>query len=443
MIRGHIWPDGLMGRVMAVMLAAIMLEFLGSALLYQYFDTSSSREESARNLAEQLVVADRVLDNAPVRQRPALASRLSSDHVRIEWRTTPVADQTARRAALRDVRKIMTAWEGDLAARDVRLALDRTDGDRIAGSIGLRDGSYVHFNTHMYSRLKTITLSVFSISTLLIGVFAAAAIVIRALGSPLRNLANAADAAGHGQPVLLTERGPPDLRTLARAFNAMQLRVADLVATRTRSLAAMSHDLRTPLARLRLRAEQVDDEFLQAAIGKDIYEMERMLDSALAYLAGLSDAEQPQKIDLASLVMTLVDDNADLGRPIEYSGPDSLHTVLCPLRTRRALGNLIDNSLNYGERCFVSLVVSAAGIHLVVEDDGPGIPDEQLDVVLEPFQRLDFARPRNTEGMGLGLSIVSDVMQREGGELRLSNREPHGLRAELFYPRGREIPVTI
>ncbi len=337
----------------------------------------------------------------------------------------------------------MTGWEDDLATRDVRLAFDRGDDERIAGSIALRDGSYVHFSTHIHSRLKTFTLSLFSIATLLIGVFAAAAIVIRALGSPLRNLANAADAAGHGQPVLLTERGPPDLRTLARAFNAMQLRVADLVATRTRSLAAMSHDLRTPLARLRLRAEQIDDEFLQAAVGKDIYEMERMLDSALAYLAGLSDAEQPQKIDLASLAMTLVDDSADLGRLVEYSGPDSLHIVLCPMRTRRALGNLIDNALNYGEHCFVSLSATAAGVHLVVEDDGPGIPAEQLAVVVEPFRRLDFARPRNTEGMGLGLSIVSDIMQREGGELRLGNREPHGLRAELFYPHARENAVTI
>jgi two-component system osmolarity sensor histidine kinase EnvZ len=442
LIRGHIWPNGLMGRVMAVLLAAIVLEFLGSALLYQYFDTSSSREEGARNLAEQLVVADRVLDSAPTRQRAGLASQLSSDHVKIEWWTTPIADQTSRHAPLREIREVMTGWEDGLATRDVRLALDRQDHERIAGSIALRDGSYVHFSTHIYSRLKTFTLSAFSIVMLLIGVFAAAAIIIRALGSPLRHLADAADAAGHGQPVLLTERGPPDLRTLARAFNAMQLRVADLVATRTRSLAAMSHDLRTPLARLRL-AEQIDEESLQAAIGKDIYEMERMLDSALAYLAGISDAEEPQKVDLASLAITLVDDNADLGRMVEYSGPDSLHIVLCPLRTRRALGNLIDNALNYGEHCFVSLSTSATGVHLIVDDDGPGIPAEQLGIVVEPFQRLDSARPRNTEGMGLGLSIVSDIMQREGGELRLSNHEPHGLRAELLYPHDREKTVTI
>jgi signal transduction histidine kinase len=426
-----------MGRVMAVLLGAIVLEFLGSTLLYQYFDTASSREESARNLAEQLVVADRVLSRTALKDRPQLVDQLSSDHVRIELRTAPVADQTFRDANLRDMRAVMTTWENDLAARDIRMTFDRTTKDRIVGSIALGDGSYVQFSTHMHSRLEQFTFSLLSIGILLFGVFAAAGLVIRALGSPLRNLANAADAAGHGQPVLLTERGPRDLRTLARAFNAMQLRVADLVSSRTRALAAMGHDLRTPLARLRLRAEQIDDRLAQAAIGKDVAEMERMLDSVLAYLAGLSDAEQPQKIDLAALAMALVDDAADLGGSVEYTGPDSLHAMLCPMRTKRALGNLIDNALNYGERCFVRLSTSEAGIHLSVEDDGPGIPAEQLATVVEPFRRLDFARPRNTDGMGLGLSIVSEIMQREGGELRLANREPHGLRAELVFPPDR------
>jgi signal transduction histidine kinase len=266
-------------------------------------------------------------------------------------------------------------------------------------------------------------------------VLVAAIIVIRALGSPLRHLTRAADAAGHGQPVLLAEQGPPDLRSVARAFNAMQLRVADLIDSRTRALAAMSHDLRTPLARLRLRSEMIDDEFVEAAMGKDIGEMERMLDSVLAYLSGIVDGEEPMKVDLASLAMTVADDAADLGQPVEYAGPDSLHAVLCPMRIKRALGNLIDNALNYGDRASVSLATSPAGVHLVVEDDGPGIPAEDLAAVLEPFRRLDFARPRNTEGLGLGLSIVSDIMQREGGELRLANRQPNGLKAELFFPQ--------
>ena len=436
MTRWHVWPDGLMGRVMAVLLAAIVLEFLGSTLLYQYFDTASSREAGARNLAEQLVVADQVLSSAAPRERPGLVKPLSSDHVRIAWRAVPVADQTFRRADLREVREIMVAWEETLARRDIRLALQRDDSQHVIGSLRLDDGSYIHFSTHIRGHWQSFYLSLLSISLLIIGVFAAAGIVIRALGVPLRHLAVAADAAGHGTPVLLEERGPGDLRTMARAFNAMQLRVTDLIDGRTRALAAMSHDLRTPLARLRLWSEQIEDELVQGAIGKDIHEMERMLDSVLTYLSGVADGEEPMRIDLASLAMTVVDDAADLGQPVEYVGPDSLHAVLCPLRTKRALSNLVDNALNYGDRAVVTLSTSMAGIHLVVEDDGPGIPTEQLSEVLEPFRRLDYARPRNTDGMGLGLSIVNDAMQREGGELRLCNRRPHGLRAELFFPQG-------
>lgn len=428
-----------MGRVMAVLLAAILLEFLGSALLYQYFDTSSSREESARNLAEQLVVADQVLSGTVPRNRRGLADQLSSDHVAIDWRAVPVADRLRRDEHLREVLAIMTDWEEPLAKRDIRLALDPHNERRILGSLRLDDGSYIQFATDMRGHWESFYLSVLSICVLIVGVLLAAALVIRALGAPLRHLADAADAAGHGAPVLLTERGPPDLRKLAQAFNAMQLRVADLIASRTRALAAMSHDLRTPLARLRLRSEQIEEEMVQAAMAKDIHEMERMLDSVLAYLAGVSDHEEPRRMDLAALAMTLADDAADLGKPVEYVGPDSLHAVLCPLRIRRALGNLVDNALNYGESAFIRLSSSSEGIHLVVEDDGPGIPPAQLETVLEPFRRLDYARPRNTDGMGLGLSIVSDIMRREGGELRLANREPHGLRAELFFPHGGEV----
>lgn len=432
-----------MGRVMAVLLTAIVIEFFGSALLYQYFDTAASREESARNLAEQLVVADRVLASTAPHGRTALVEQLSSDHVQIDWRAVPAADQTPRRSELREVRTIMTAWEDELAEREIRLAFDPGDDQRIVGSIALQDRSYVHFATRIRSRWESIYLSSLSLGLLISGVLVAAALVIRALGSPLRYLADAADAAGHGRPVLLTERGPADLRTLARAFNAMQVRVADLIASRTRALAAMSHDLRTPLARLRLRSEQIDDELVQAAMDKDIHEMERMLDSVLAYLAGVTDAEEPRDIDLAALAMAVADDAADLGRPVEYSGPDSLHVRMCPLRIKRALGNLVDNALHYGDRARIELSTSRAGVHLAVEDDGPGIPADRLAEALEPFRRLEFARPRNTEGMGLGLSIVHDIVQREGGELRLGNREPAGLRAEMVFPPARELAATI
>lgn len=427
-----------MGQVMAVLLTAIVLEFLGSALLYRYFDTSSGKEGRIQNIAEQLVVADRVLSRTPPAQRPGLVDELSSDHMEIDWKAVPVPDQTRRDGRLRNLKKVVIAWERDLAGRDIRLTGDSDDPTRIEGSLKLEDGTYVHFDTYVPTLRETLYASFISIGTLLLGVLVAAALVIRSLGSPLRHLTRAADAAGHGEPVMLTERGPPDLRAVARAFNAMQLRIANLLDSRTRALAAVSHDLRTPLARLRLWSEQIEEDLVRGAIGKDLHEMELMLNSVLSYLGGDSNAEEPRLTDLAALAMTVVDDAADAGRPVEYEGPDSLHLTISPLRVKRAIGNLLENALHYGETARVQLVRSAAGIYLRVEDDGPGIPEDQLGTVLEPFQRLDSARPRNTAGMGLGLSIVNETMQREGGELRLANRKPHGLTAELFFPQGGE-----
>lgn len=434
MIRLPIWPRGLMGRIMLVLLAAIVLEFLGSALLYQYFDTFSARRERARHLAEQVVVADRLLSPAPVAERPRIAARLSSDHIEIVWNNAPLPDHARRNAALRQLRRTMTAWERDLADREIRMAEDARDKAVVRGTVTLPDGSFVHFAARVLTGWETLYSSLLSIGILILGVMTAAIMVIRVLGRPLRSLAAAADAAGRGAPVMLAERGPRDLRELARAFNAMQLRIADLIDSRTRALAAVSHDLRTPLARLRLRSEQVGDDFVRAAIGKDVHEMERMLESVLAYLSGDATAESPLLTDLAALVMTIVDDAADTGRPVTYDGPNTLLATIRRLRVKRALNNLIDNAVNYGDRAFVILGSSAEGVHLVVEDEGPGIPPELRERAVEPFQRLDTSRPRDTDGLGLGLSIVSHTMRQEGGELRLSNRAPHGLRAELFFP---------
>lgn len=440
MKRAHIWPHGLMGQVMAVLLAAILLEFLGSALLYRYFDKSSGGNERIQVVAEQLVVADKVLSRTPVGQRANVVGELSSDHIEIDWKAVPQLDQTRRDARLRNLRDVMVAWERDLAGREIGLSVGRDDPTRVQGSLKLQDGSFVHFQTSVPSPKDTLYESAISIVTLVLGVLVAAALVIRSVGSPLRNLTRAADAAGHGVPVLLTEQGPPDLRALARAFNAMQLRITDLLDSRTRALAAVGHDLRTPLSRLRLRSEQIEEDFVRAAISKDISEMELMLDSVLSYLAGESDAEEPRLTDLASLAMTVVDDAADAGRPAEYEGPDSLHLTISPQRVKRALDNLLENALHYGEQARVTLSHSPAGVHLRVEDEGPGIPEEQLATVLEPFLRLDSARPRNTAGLGLGLSIVNHTMQQEGGELRLTNRRPHGLTAELFFPQASKNP---
>lgn len=443
MIRVHIWPRGLMGQVMAVLFAAIFLEFLGSTLLYDYFDGYSAREEKAQHLAEQLVVADRMLASAPAAQRPAVANQLSSDHMTIAWRREPIVDQTKRSTVLQRMRQDMLHWERNLADREIRLMLGRADHSIMRGTLTLDDGSYLHFRTRVQGRWETFYKSFISIGILILGVVIASAMVIRALSSPLRAMASAADAAGHGTPVMMSERGPPDLQVLARAFNAMQLRIGNLIASRTRALAAVSHDLRTPLARIKLRSEAIEDGFTRAALSKDIDEMEKMLDSVLTYLAGEAAGEEPSLTDLASLAMTVADEAADTGRDVRYRGPDTLHAKVSRLRVKRALANLVENAVKYADSVVVTLHESEEGLHLAVEDEGPGIPIELLHTAIEPFQRLNMERPRNTDGLGLGLSIVNHTMEQEHGELRLRNREPRGLRAEMFFPRRVNTPRTI
>jgi signal transduction histidine kinase len=426
-----------MGQVLAVLLTAIMLEFLGSAVLYEYFESYSTSEEWGQQLAEQLLVADRLVSAAPLDKRPQVAEQLSEEHLAFQWSHVPIRDQSLQSRSMQRLRQLIAADKPGIGHREVRLAQSRIDKAHVDGTLRLDDGSYLHFRARVVGGWETFYKSSLSFVILILGVLIAAALVIRTLGAPLRELASAADAAGHGTPVIIPERGPRDLRVVAQAFNALQVRIAGLLDSRTKALAAVSHDLRTPLSRLRLWAEQIDDGFTRSAMTKDIDEMGRMLDSILTYLAGESGEEKPRLTDLASLAMTVADEAADSGKSAEYRGPDSLHLVLRTLRVKRAIGNLVENAINYGERAIITLHADKDGVHLIVEDDGPGIPPEQLVSVLEPFKRLDESRPRNTDGVGLGLPIVHSTMTQEGGELRLSNRQPQGLRAEMLFPPPR------
>ena len=177
---------------------------------------------------------------------------------------------------------------------------------------------------------------------------------------------------------------------------------------------------------------------MREAIGNDIEEMEAMVASLLAFLGGEGDAEKPELTDLAILCANLADDATDHGRDVRYVGPDHFDCRLRRFGMKRALTNLVENALHYGEHAVITLAADGAtGVHIRVEDDGPGIPEDSLELVLEPFVRLDAARRRDTVGFGLGLSIVSRVVAAEGGELKLSNRPEGGLCAEIHLPNCR------
>ena len=269
-------------------------------------------------------------------------------------------------------------------------------------------------------------------------VVAVALIAVRIVTRPIQQLAEAADAFGHDlESPPLEETGPTETRRAAEAFNRMQERIRRLVAERSRALAAVSHDLRTPLTRMRLRAELVDDETLRAQIGADIDDMQAMVESTLDYLRGLRDSEPVQEIDIEALLASLVADEQALERPVLLEPLAAAPFAGRLSVLRRALANLVDNAVKYGGVARVRVEDDAGVLRISVEDDGPGIPEEALASVVEPYVRLETSRSRATGGVGLGLAIARDAARLHGGELELRNRDGGGLAATLALPRHK------
>jgi signal transduction histidine kinase len=277
----------------------------------------------------------------------------------------------------------------------------------------------------------------------LAAVIIVALVAVRWATKPLQQMASAATAFAHDlDAVPLEVSGPTEVRHAAEAFNFMQGRLRQLVVERGRALAAVSHDLRTPLTRMRLRAELVDDPALQDKLNADIDAMQGMVDSVLAYLRGLEDAEPIQPINMEALLSSIVDDEQALGRRVCLEDPASGRAMPAPYAgklsvLKRAVTNLIDNAVAHGKNVAVRIEDSAAWLRVVVEDDGPGIPEADLARVTEPFVRLDASRSLDTGGVGLGLAIVRDAAAYHGGTLVLENRDSGGLRATLQLPRAR------
>jgi len=258
----------------------------------------------------------------------------------------------------------------------------------------------------------------------------------RSITRPLSELASAADNVGrHLRQPKIAERGARELRNAARAFNTMQDRLQRYLDSRSRVLAAMSHDLKTPLTRLRLQVEMLDDSAAQARIGKQLDEMESMVHGALALFRGLDDNEAFTPLDINEMLATLQSEFAEMSANVSIEGRATRSVLGKPQALRRCLTNLIANAVKFGSQATV-LVEDGAALVIRVRDDGPGIPEAELERVFEPFYRLESSRNRDTGGSGLGLSIARDVVQSHGGTLVLANLPLRGLEAVVTLPRA-------
>ncbi|OON64622.1 two-component sensor histidine kinase [Massilia sp. KIM] len=258
---------------------------------------------------------------------------------------------------------------------------------------------------------------------------------VRLATRPLRSLAQAADALGPDlRPVDLPEHGPSEVEAAARAFNAMQRRIQGYVDERLRILAAISHDLQTPITRMRLRVDMMDDESQQERFSEDLQQLQDLVREGLGYARSMHGKPEPAAaLDLGNLLDTITLDYRDSGQPVSLqarAGGGAL--VTRPQALRRVLSNLIDNAIKYGGKAEVLLErPSDREAVITVRDEGPGIPAESLEAVFEPFYRLESSRNRETGGTGLGLSIARQLALSLGGELTLHNRPEGGLEARL------------
>ena len=427
---------GLIGQIVAILLLTVLIEFGASTFLYERASQFSVRDDEARRLAEHLVIARRLVDETPPERRPAMAQDLSTKRYAVDWHPDlpplpPIAP------SLVTMRQQVIAWEPLLGASDLRLRLTSPGRSSVVtGGLRLPDDSWLYFRT--LEPVDNLNLSATRVLLALIPALALmilGGLLIRRALAPMRELAVAADRVGHGDYRTVAEAGPGDVRRVVVAFNRMQDRIRRLIADRTQALAAVGHDLRTPLARLRLRADAVADADTRVAIGRDIGEMEAMVTSLLAFLGGDANPEAPVRCDIAVLCATIADDLEDRGITGAYRGPDHCEIVVRPNAVKRALGNLVDNALHYAGGATIRLDADAEAVTVAVEDEGPGIPEEALASVLEPFVRLDAARARDTVGFGLGLSIVARIVEGEGGVLTLANRPGGGLSASMRLPR--------
>jgi signal transduction histidine kinase len=321
-------------------------------------------------------------------------------------------------------------------ARPGAVAFER-GGQLYDVSVGVPGGDTLLFRLAQGQRGAPLPRALlFNLSLLAVLIAIAVYAVTRGITRPLSDLARAAESVGRDlrQPPLI-ERGSREVRNAARAFNTMQERMQRHVDSRTRVLAAMSHDLKTPLTRLRLRMATIDDPDLQARVDRDLDEMENMVHGALSLLRGLNDDEPAEAVDINELLTTLQGEFADMGAPFAVQGRVQLLYAGKPMALKRCLTNLISNATKFGGGVSVT-VEDGAAVVIRVCDQGPGIPAEHLERVFEPFYRVESSRSRDTGGTGLGLCIARDIAQAHGGALTLANLPQRGLQATLTLPRS-------
>ncbi|HEY2211117.1 MAG TPA: ATP-binding protein [Bradyrhizobium sp.] len=430
---GFLNLKGISGQIAALVVASIVaihLILTATFLIYRQDEIDPSIDRGHA----QLTSVVQLLGAAPASERPRLFADIARALPQLDIRSLPQGSVPAAEGpdslSLRSLHRRLGSgyWIFSLA--------DEPYAHRIG--IALPDGAIISTKLLPDQRQRPFwigpwiaTLLFVAISFTLLGLWAA-----RALTAPLSSFASAAESfSPNGAAAPLPERGPEEIRSVAKAFNRMRERITTLIHDRTRMLAAISHDLRTPITRMRLRSEFIEDDVHRSFMLADLDQMQSMLESVLSFLRNDRKLESMTLVDIATTLQLVADQFADMGHEVTYDGPEHAMATLRPDDLYRSTTNLVENAVRFGAEVVIRLRMSLNTVTIDIEDDGPGISDARKDAMLEPFVRGDDARNMDdAAGFGLGLSIARAIVLAHGGEMSLNDRRPRGLIVRVELP---------
>lgn len=461
-------PRSLFNRLVLVLLAGLLTAQLLSFAIHMHERGELLMEASGMQSAQRIADIVKLLESLGPDDRRRIAGILSTPPMTVKLDQAPLvaveqSTHNKARAALFGAflrRSLGDAWPLEVAMIDSRpfgpgamhnpnrgngQAMPRHPGMpyfaqpalAFVVQVRLHDGTLVTFDSRQPAQTENWPYRLLlSLAILLATVIAVSLIAVRWATRPLNALADAAEELGKNinRPPL-AEKGPLEVTRAARAFNTMQARLISYIQNRTRVLAAMSHDLKTPITRLRLRAELLDDPALRAKFTGDLGEMEAMVGATLDFMRGI-DAEEPVKpVDMKALLESLQADISETGGQITIESAPLKPYRGKPQALKRCLMNLLQNAIKYGKSAVIAVDDNDERIEIRIRDTGPGIPEPELERVFEPYYRVEGSRNRETGGTGLGLTIARGVAEAHGGQLHLRNRDEGGLEAILILPR--------
>lgn len=476
-------PRSLFARLVLVLLAGLASAQLLSLAIHMRDRGELLLQASGRQSAQRIADIVRLLDPADAQGRRQMVKVLDAAPMRVslaQGLITPAGEtaaSSARAAAFGTVlRELlgepwpvvtaiayespvgMTGWDGPGrgASGPMHGGYGRPHGGPYGGPYGagmhmpaqaglgfvaqvrLGDGTLVTFDARQGQAQAGWPLRLLlSLAVLLVAVVVLSLVAVRWATRPLNALADAADALGRNidRPPM-PETGPTEVARAARAFNTMQSRLSANLRERTSVLAAMSHDLKTPVTRLRLRAEMLDDPQLRHKFSSDLQELEAMVTATLDFLRGTAGNEPLQPVDVGALLESLQADLAETGGEVRIERHAARPYPGHPTALKRCVRNLVENAVKYGQRATIAVDDDAQRLKISISDEGPGIAPADLERVFEPFERLEGSRNRDSGGTGLGLTIARSIAQAHGGQLTLHNRAGGGLEARLTLPRN-------